>query len=1500
MSDRPPRENNGETQQSGGWRTPQTPGRWHKPETEPTPQEGGWEKIPALPEELEAEPTSAGAWHLPNPSDTPYSPDDQLEVTTPLPFSDDTPATPPPAPTQTAQPPVTERGGDTVILMPPPSQPSTAEPSQPAVSPEDELLSLVSNASTEADRQRQADSPAVTPPAPEDVMFMLDKIEDDDDFDTFSMSELVALASLVDEEPRANVTPGASAPATAPVVPAPPEDDDDFRSAVLSPAERAVMGRTGGQPAAPVPPPSGTGAQPAATNDPAEYARQQLAALEASQAAAAEEAAPVGQATIPVDSSPTTGTPAQPDPGEYARQQLAALEGGGTGALGATAGIPPAPAQPAVDPRTEELARRYSETEDEVRSLRAMLQAGQITQEQFEEQLRQLMILDDDQVWWMMGAETDTWYKFVDGEWVVASPPRVQQSGTGQYVYEPLPTLDSQPQRTQYGYEDPDEITLDENNMPIPRAGVPTIDPNRTIVSPNYFNDDRAGATVVSPAVSDYGGVTVPNPVVGSGQPTVASLTVPSASASGYGSIESPIDTSAPPITDLAVDAPTYEDVARTYRSNLARNVILAALVIFGLLFAIGIGGVFFILAWYNGIVSDYENEIVGLVNYQPAFQTVRLLDYQDRPLATLSLDGAERINVSLNEISPYMIHAVISTENERFYEDPGWDFAAIVRAFFQNLSAGEIESGASTITQQVARALIVQDAADSEAERKLHEAVVAGELTSRYSKDFILELYLNEFFFGNQSYGVEAASQFYFDIPAANLNLPQSAMLAGLIQAPGQYDPVGNPQAAFNRMNYVLERMATVGCLNFTHNNERFCVTEQDIRRGEAIFQKAQVETRRYLPREFDYEYPHFVTLVQQQLESAFGEQALYTAGFTVRTTFVPELHDFAQARLRDQLRLLQQTGATQGSVIITDPRTGAIRAYVGSEDFFDEDNAGQVDYIRTYQQPGSAIKPILYTAAFEGLDRNGNGTLDQGEYLTPASIVWDVPTTYPTTPPYTPVNFFNTYYGPVSVRTALQGSYNVSAVKTYEFVGTEFFRNVAERMGLTFEQDAIFGLPTALGATEVRLYDMMKAYGTIANDGQLAPLYAIEAIADRSGGEIRIPEQLRPVPAQVISPQTAYLMQDILTDNDARRASGGFPDTTNLTLPALAEVPNLGPNDWVGVKTGTSNQNRDLWTVGFVSNAAVGVWIGRPDDGPIANTGSYEAAASLWRTIMTETVRSSRQRPEPFTPPPEVVNLRVCPDTGALEGGNCASPIRNEFFAANRRPPNPDQGFVTSVTVNTWNNLIANDFCPEDRQAITVANINDSAAIAWLNSAAGRPVAQRLALPTPVRSVPQGACDQNTIVPTANITNPPSGATVQEIVQITGQVSAPANFNRYELAYAPVNSNNYASIGSFNTQQTNPNSILAQWDTRGVPDGQYNLRLIVFSNDNGFVNRVIPINIDNPEPTATPTLTPSLTPTLAPPTEFIPPTNAFATLPPLPFDPVAGPSPTVNTQGS
>ena len=1455
---------------SSGWRQPGAE-TWHRPQSSAVSSA----EVPALPKELEDQPNFTGGWHRPSPEDTPFSDSDQLVVRT-EPEAD--------VEASTASVPASDTAtGDSA------SQEAQAEAAAPVTENQAEAI------------------PMPAPQAPEDMIAMLDSIDDDSEEDLFSMSELIALASLVDEEPRAEVRPSDAAPSVTTVMPAESgtdSDDDSGEIAMdsLTPAERAVL-QQGTSAGAPVTPES----------DPAAYARQQLAALEGTMPTEATQDQPAIGGTV---GGTAGGATAATDASEYARQQLASLNnaippGVDQATAFPTSGTGAAPAAPAMDPREEELARRFAETEEEVRTLRQMLRAGQITQEQFEEQLRSLMILDDDQVWWMIGAESDNWYKYQDNDWVPATPPRLPASDY--YVNAPLPTLESQPippaATGPTVFDRGSDIELDEYNMPVPRTGVPMIDPDRTIVGPSYLDpylrdqeqtvasyNEASQPTIASAPISDV---------------TVASPAVPAP----YGAIESPIVAAQPPATDLATYAPTYEEAAEAYRSNQVRNLVFAGLAALGIAFLLGVGAVVLILSWYNSIVEEYEPGIVALADYQPQFQTVTLLDYLDRPLATLSQAGQERIEVNLDQMSPYLIHAVVATQNSTFFNDPGWDFGSVVRTFIDNLTNNPIDDTEQTITQQVAQALIVGGDGSASPETRLHSYVVAGEVTRRYDKNDILRLYLNESFFGNQNYGVEAASQFYFGVSAEDLTMAQAAMLAGILEDPAAYDPVTNREAAFAQMNDVLLRMGQVGCLDFQHGEwaaptAQFCVTPADANSSQTILDKARVIQRRFRPRQDDLEYPHFVTLVRQQLETAFGPNQLYSSGYTVRTTIVPELQDYVQDRLSDQLVALSSSGVSQGAVLVTEPASGAIRVYIGSADFYNSANLGETDYARTYQQPGAAIQPVIYAAAMNGLDRNGDGTLTYDEYLTPATIMWDVPTTYDLNPPFSPTNVTNQFYGPVPVRLALAGQYNVSAVKALDFIGTDQFVATSRDMGLRWEENAAFGLPTALGDPGVRLYDMMVAYGTIATGGNRVSLHAVESIRDRAGNDVPLPETLRPPTQEQVLPNgVAFLLQNIMSDDGARVASGAFPQNSPLN------VSNLARQGWVAAQTGTSAGSRDLWTVGFVSNTVVGVWLGRPDDGPINNQSGLTAAAPLWNNVITQTVNSNtRSRPTAFPQPNTVNTVPICPDTGVQAGGVCASPIRNEYFAINRQPPPANQGLVGQVEVNSWTGLLITDACnqPEDRIPVTYVNISDPSAVAWLNTGAGRAYAQRIGLPNNIVARPTIGCDVNTLLPTASLTSPAANQTVQGPIDIIGQVSAPPNFNRYTLEFAPANTQNWQPITTSNVQQGLPNSVLGNWDTTGVPDGQYVIRLGVFSNEGGYIFRTSAVNVDNPEPTPTPT--PTITP-LPTATELIFPTvpigptlaigptfdpGAAATLPPLPFDNSALPTPTVDTSGS
>jgi membrane peptidoglycan carboxypeptidase len=1440
MSDHP-KSNQHDQEETGSWHEPQARGEWHPPE-QPAEPVTGW-RVPTLPSNMDVVPDQKGMWHLPQPEDTVFTPDDVSEVLG-----------------------VEKKPAD-------------------AIDPIDALAEAVGGMAEP--EEGVTETMPQKPLTPEDMMTKaLEMGDEEDDSEAFSMSELVALASLVEETPKTEILPGASAPQIAPVMPTLEANEEETQTdySALSPAERAIMQPTEVMPQAveledettdveayakkqleqlsageDQAPPMST-MEGAAAGDPAAYAKQQLKEL--------------GISSEPADNA-----------ADYARQQLAQL-----GEVDEY--TPTGQVTTPMDAQTAELAAKFRDTENRVRTLRNMYQSGQITRDDLQTQLRQYMVLDNNQVWWMMGVETDTWYKFENNQWVAATPPALAaQPRTGapptvtgkidpsQVIQGSLPYLPSDqasaasPQeQTLYDSQQYDTggISLDEDNMPLPRQ-VPVQDPYSTVVGQHAAYLDSVHPSEV-PTVQNIPSVS---------EPTVKAQPVQ------YGAYDEGIqapydDTDYAPEYALDEDAPVYDDISRRRRRSTMRSLLLLAAVGLGVILIGMAGFVILAVSWYNGIVSDWEPQIVALQNYQPAFQTARILDAHGDLIAELtSQEGGARTEVDLKDISPEMIYAVIAMENERFYEDPGWDLFAIVRAFFQNVTSGEIESGASTVTQQIARNLVLQDA-EVTAARKVNEIVIAGEIAKRYDKNFILKLYLNEVFFGNQSYGVEAAAEFYFGKTAADLNLAESALLAGLIQSPATFDPVTRRDAAVQRMKDVLDRMSRVGCLQFQHapyDQEPYCIARNQIYAPtgdyspELSVQVAPLEVKIFEPRQYDVKYPHFVNLVQAQIENYFGAGEMYRRGFTIRTTLVPELQNVAQDALVARLAALANTGLDTGAIMVTDPTTGAIRAMVGSPDFNNADIAGQLNNTLAYRQPGSSIKPIEYTAALEGVDKNGNGMIEQGEYYTPATILWDVQTTW--SPNYTPVNYDNRYHGPVPVREALGNSYNVPAVKTYEFIGEAKFKDMAQRLGLTFEPDATFGLPTGVGATEVRLYDMMAAYGTLANDGRYVPLYMVESITDSASRPVEIPA--RTEPKQVIQPQVAFLMQSILSDDNARAAA--FGRNSALTLPGYPT------QNYVAAKTGTTDNNRDQWTLGFTKTAVVGVWMGRHDGQATLASGGFTSVAPVWNQVMQLAVAGAQ--PQQFTNPSSVVSGRICADTGTLADDTCAN-VRTEYYIITQPPPPADQGFVKTVEIDTWTGLIANQNCPDNKETHTFASISDTAAVNWLNTtAAGQLYAQQLNLPLPFESAPTAACEVGMIIPTARIIDPFDNKTIEGTVSITGQVSAsPTEFSRYQLEYADVNNpETFQIIGQYSTQQqTTAGSVLATWNTTTVPNGTYILRLAVFAQNGGYLYRTVRVNINNQLPTPTPTV-PALPPTSAPftpiPFDTVEPTAGALTAP-------------------
>lgn len=1233
----------------------------------------------------------------------------------------------------------------------------------------------------------------------EDLSQHLDLDEDEEDEDErVGISELVALQSLAD----------------APSAPAAPKPEEDI---ALDPAEyaRRELERLQAR---------STGAVDTIEEDPAAFATRQLEQMRSRGLDVTAPTAPMDETGI---GSPTAGTPAVPA---------------------------------ALTPAQQELLRQYRQSEARARALKSQFNAGLINRETLEAELKKLMILEDGRVWWMIGAQSDQWYKFENNQWLPATPSVLelaaqQPADSSQVIGGSLPLMGASGRASDV----PSMPGTGQFSQPLPRP-VPVRDPDLTQVAAGGAFLDDLGATMPADPNRTVQGSGIEPTIVNPALSDVSAIPSPAGSYTG-------VDVT----PDAAASESLYQRALEEQRANTLRGALIAAALIVGAILLLGACGAIAAVVTYNNIAEPWRAGVAALANYQPQFRTARILAADNSLIAELnSASGGARTTVRLSEIAPEVLHAVVSIENERFFSDPGWDPIAIVRAFIDNLTTGQIVSGASTITQQIARRLVMQDNTVS-AERKLQEIVIAAEIAQRYSKEFILELYLNEISFGNQSNGIQAAAEFYFNTNASDLNLPQAALLAGLIQQPTTYDPVTNREAAFRRMDVVLEQMASVGCLPLPFQNQPFCVTRAQIASPAVAVQKAQVEVRNYRPRQFDRRYPHFVDYIQAVVERTFGADEIFRRGFTIRTTLVPRIQDTAQQALEAQLRSMVNTGVNNGAVLVTNPIDGAILAMVGSANYFNEEIDGQVNNAFTWQSPGSALKPVVYTAALEGF-ANPDGSRS---WYTPATVLWDVPTTFNTQPPYSPVNFDRSFRGPVSLRSALANSYNVPAVKTLFFIGIDRFRETADRMGIDFLPEAQFGLPTALGATDVRLYDMVEAYGTLANNGQRAQLYAILSITDANGQEVPFPTP-RAEPVQVVQPSIAYLMQSILSDNDARTPA--FGANSGMFIP---EFPGL-----VAAKTGTSDGSRDLWTVGFARNTVVGVWLGRNDNNPTINASSV-AAIPVWNQTMRAALNG--RQPAPFQPPPGIVTLPICTLTGArYEAGvsqGCGS-IRNEVFVDSQLPPPADQSYLVSVAVDTWTGLRANANCPANQQAQTFVSIPDPSAIEWLRTPQGQPIARALGLdPANIRPVPTGECSASTVQPILNITSPFEGqAGLQGVVTIVGTVNA-SDFARYQIEVAPATNPNAFTIVVPPQTIQQVNAPLGQWNTQPFGSGGFIIRLAAFSNTGGFAYRTVNVTIDNPTPTPTPTLTP---------TPFVPTFEPFTPIPfdtPIPFfgDPTA-----------
>ncbi len=587
---------------------------------------------------------------------------------------------------------------------------------------------------------------------------------------------------------------------------------------------------------------------------------------------------------------------------------------------------------------------------------------------------------------------------------------------------------------------------------------------------------------------------------------------------------------------------------------------------------------------------------------------------------------------VPLSEIPLALQQAVIATEDASFYQNPGLDLRGILRAAWINLRYRKVVSGGSTITQQLARSLFLspEERARQSFWRKAQEAVLAYYLTRSLGKETILERYLNTIYFGNMAYGAEAAARAYFGKPASQLDLAECALLAGLPQAPGAYNPLVNWEAAKARQETVLGLMVKAGY-----------ITPQE---AELAYQ----EPLHFASTPFPIEAPHFAMLVREQTAQILGQEALERGGLRIHTTLDLDLQRQAEAHLRRHLAALNKPSsrseghnARNAAALVLDPRDGAVLAMVGSPDYFDASIDGAVNAVFALRQPGSALKPFTYAAAFEA-------------GYSPGSVLADVRTVFFTKEgaPYVPVNYDRRYHGPVSLREALASSYNVVAVKLLDHIGVERLPEMTRRVGITSLNDADrLGLAMTLGGVEVSLWELTRAYAVLAAGGRWVEPQTIAFIEDDRGQ--RLYTAPAPPERQVLDARIAYLITNILADKQARIP--GFGEGSALELPFPAAV-----------KTGTTSAWRDNWTVGYTRERVVGVWVGNADNTSMRNVSGVTGAAPIWNAIMQS---AHAQPPAPFVEPEGLVHVAVCTESGLLPSSACPH-IREEIFLAENAP--------------------------------------------------------------------------------------------------------------------------------------------------------------------------------------------------------------------------------------
>lgn len=677
-------------------------------------------------------------------------------------------------------------------------------------------------------------------------------------------------------------------------------------------------------------------------------------------------------------------------------------------------------------------------------------------------------------------------------------------------------------------------------------------------------------------------------------------------------------------------NAPTLRRSRRNSRLRLPRlkQNTITLLLRFAVFGVVG----FFILGMLAFAWISRDLPSPGEISRKTGSSTV-FLDRNDKVLFEM-FEDKNRIPIEIEDVPESLKHAVISIEDKNFYKHGGFSTWGYIRSIFRIAVTGRL-SGGSTLTQQLVKNVLLSR--ERTLTRKAKELILAVELERRFTKDEILEMYLNESPFGGTFWGVQAAAKGYFDKDVKELNLVQSAIIAGLPQSPSIYNPISGREGAYiGRTKDVLRRMREDG--HITKDEEKKALVDLE----KVTFKKNAIAIQA----------PHFVFYVRQLIAEQFGEKIL-DEGITIKTTLDLKAQEKVQKITFEEIEKIKTLNATNGSVVALDSESGEILAMVGSFDY-NNDKFGRFNVATARRQPGSAVKPFTYAAAFQ-----------QG--YTPASLVADVKTEFPNQgdKSYTPVNYDGKFRGPVQYRFALANSLNIPAVKILAQVGMRNMMQTAYDMGIksfepTPENIKRYGLSVTLGGGETSLLDLTNGFSTFARSGQSLEPTAILEVKDNKGRSIFKHKNAKP--KKVLSEEISFLISHILSDNNAR--ADAFGTSSFLRIPGKT----------VAVKTGTTNDKRDNWTVGYTNNVTVGVWVGNNDNSPMnAKIASgLTGASSIWNSVMKELFALGYK--DGIMKKPDTVEAL---EVDALLGGlpNDGSPTRSEYFIKGTEPKDTSQ---------------------------------------------------------------------------------------------------------------------------------------------------------------------------------------------------------------------------------